>query len=105
MTRELISNHIENCLARTDCDCMSAFFNCIAEEREQAQMNLFQLDEHHEVGDNSTEHTREQIQRYGEEFRPGNCHCFLTLLANDLNECLCFLRAVVPVARVGCFHH
>lgn len=90
MTRELIPNDIENCLAHTDRRCMNVFFNCIVEKREQAQMNLLQLHQNHEVSNDSSEHASEQIQRYGEEFRAGNCHRFLTLLTNNLNECLCF---------------
>lgn len=86
----MISSNIKNYHAHTDRNCTNFFFNCIVEKRKQAQMNLFQLHQHHEVGNNSAEHAREQIQRNGEEFRTGNCHRFLALLTNDLHECLGF---------------
>lgn len=68
-------------------------------------MNLFQLNQHHEVGNHRTEHRREQIQRHGEEFRTRDCHRLLALLTDDLHEGFRFLGAVIPVARVGCLHH
>lgn len=83
------------------------FFNCQCRHIkwiQKAYANLFQLNQHHEVGNNGTEHAREQIQRDGEEFRTGNCHCLLTLLAYNLHKCFGLFRSIVPVARVGSFH-
>lgn len=73
--------------------------------KQKACTSLFQLNQHHEICDDSPKNASEQVQRNGEEFCTGNCHCLLALLAYNLHEGFCFFRAIVPVTRVSGFHH